>query len=168
MLWPMSTSLWQLPPFDTTTWHPRLSALWQCWQRLPHRDGIVPSRADFDPLMVPHSLSSLWLLDVEREPFRLRYRLAGTNIVRALGGEPTGRYVDEVRPTTWRSPGVYDRLLQAVEDGVPSFAATAPRMNIEAPWTIVESLVLPFASDHVHVDLVMGASVFHRSDGRVL
>ncbi len=162
------SSLWQLAPFDTSAWHPRLSSLWQCWESLPRHAGVLPSRTDFDPLMVPQSLSSLWLMDVEREPFRLRYRLAGTNVVRALGGEPTGRYVDEVRPTTWRSPGVYDRLWQAVEEGVASYGSMAPRMNIEAPWTRIESLVLPFASDHTHVDLLMGASVFHRSDGRFL
>jgi hypothetical protein len=164
----MSSPLWQLPPFDTTAWHPRLSALWQCWQSLPRRDGVVPSRADFDPLMVPQSLASLWLLDVERTPFRVRYRLVGTNVVRALGGEPTGRYLDEIRPDTWHAPGVCDRLLQAVEERVASYGLMTPRMNIEAPWTKIESLVLPFASDHHSVDLLMGGSVFHRVNGRVL
>jgi hypothetical protein len=164
----MTGELWVLEPFDTSGWHKRLRELYDYWQQLPRIGGPLPGRPSFDPLAVPKVLPSIWLLDVEREPFRLRYRLVGTNAVRAMSDDPTGRYLDEVRPTTWKTPPVHDRLHQATFKGVATYAIMAPRMDLEAVWVKIESLILPFASDGTTVDILMGCSMFHRADGQVL
>lgn len=63
----------------------------------------MPSRADIDPLDIP---GEIWphtmLLDVlwhDGLP-RFRYRRVGNVVARALGQEPTGRFIDEVLPET--------------------------------------------------------------------
>ena len=38
----------------------------------------------------------LWLVDLEENPFRVRYRLVGTEVVRYTGLDFTGRYLDEL------------------------------------------------------------------------
>jgi hypothetical protein len=58
------------------------------------RDGM-PQRADIDPIDLRSLLPRLALVDVLSGP-RFHYRVAGTELVRDLGYELTGRYVDTV------------------------------------------------------------------------
>lgn len=54
----------------------------------------LPRRRDIDPTEVPRLLSNLQLTDLVGA--RIRYRLVGTAIVDAYGGELRGKYFDEV------------------------------------------------------------------------
>ena len=56
----------------------------------------MPSRADVDPVELKAHLGSLVLIDVEHDPFRLRYRLIGEKITRAMARDNSGRYYDEI------------------------------------------------------------------------
>lgn len=56
----------------------------------------LPRRADIDPTEIPHLLRYVVLINVEREPLRLRFRLVGTHITDAVGRDSNGRYFDEV------------------------------------------------------------------------
>lgn len=60
------------------------------------RDGTIPRRADIDPSEIPKLMPSLLIVDIEQNPFRVRYRLVGTRIVEATGFEFTGKYLDEI------------------------------------------------------------------------
>ena len=65
----------------------------------------IPDRADFDIVAHKDLITNLLISDVETDPFRIRYRLVGTRIVRNLGAEFTGLYLDELigpdYPTPW-------------------------------------------------------------------
>ena len=60
--------------------------------RPKHRDGIPPSRNDIDPIDIPALLSNVMLIDLEGAEFRLR--LVGSDIVRRVGRDSTGRLFD--------------------------------------------------------------------------
>jgi hypothetical protein len=59
-------------------------------------DGRLPRPADIDPTEIPKLIAAMVICDLEEQPFRVRYRLAGTRQVHILGHELTGRYVDEM------------------------------------------------------------------------
>jgi hypothetical protein len=65
------------------------------WWRAHCGPSGLPDRADFDIAEHKDLMTNLLISDVEPEPFRIRYRLVGTRIVRNLGVEFTGRYLDE-------------------------------------------------------------------------
>jgi hypothetical protein len=57
--------------------------------------AALPDRGAFDVFAHKDLMASLLISDVEPEPFRIRYRLVGTKIVRNLGVEFTGQYLDD-------------------------------------------------------------------------
>ncbi len=66
--------------------------------------GDIPDRADLDPADWRRLLPCLFIADVEREPFRIRYRLMGTRAAEATGLDITGRYLDELMPAGIEEP----------------------------------------------------------------
>lgn len=57
-----------------------------------HRDGRPPSRRDLDPLIeIPWLVANLMLLDLVDGSYR--YRLVGTEIVKRVGTDMTGKMV---------------------------------------------------------------------------
>lgn len=74
---------------------PRVRRLIEMWQVL--RQGRpVPLRSTIDPAHLKDLLPNLLIADIERDPFRVRYRLVGTAVVSSNGFDFTGRYVDEL------------------------------------------------------------------------
>jgi hypothetical protein len=55
----------------------------------------LPRPAAIDPMEIPHLLPCVVIAQIEPAPFRVRYRLVGTRLVEAHGGDYTGRYLDE-------------------------------------------------------------------------
>lgn len=58
----------------------------------------MPARRDIDPAEIKHLLPNLLIVDLEAEPFRVRYRLLGTKVVAESGSDFTGHYLDEMQP----------------------------------------------------------------------
>lgn len=56
----------------------------------------MPRRADIEPTEIPRLLEHVALVDVEYDPFRLRFRLVGTHITQAVDRDSTGRYFEDV------------------------------------------------------------------------
>ena len=68
----------------------RISDLFRVWDEI-RGDRTMPSRRDFNPMAVPALLPYIFMDDVFRDPIRFRFRLVGTEIVRGIGFDPTGR-----------------------------------------------------------------------------
>jgi len=78
---------------------PTVRAVTAYWAGLPTASPGVPLRSDFDPVALPpRVLPHIWMVDLERDPDRFRFRLCGSHLVRVLGFDPTGRYYEEVFP----------------------------------------------------------------------
>ncbi|MBK8157772.1 MAG: PAS domain-containing protein [Rhodospirillaceae bacterium] len=81
---------------DSFILHPALRTLFRYWLSLS-AGGSIPRRRDIDPIELRTMLSNLYILEVGATPDDLRYRLAGSHIVRAFGFEPGGLTRGEIR-----------------------------------------------------------------------
>ena len=77
----------------------KVQTLLQWW--LVQRGDSIPDRSQLDPFDMKSLLPNLFLLDVEHDPFRVRYRLVGTRVREATGFDITGRYLDELLPARY-------------------------------------------------------------------
>jgi hypothetical protein len=133
----------------------RLLAYWQD----KRRDGRLPARRDIDPAELREHLGNLVLIDVQREPLRMRYRLIGSAITHAMQRDSTGKYYDELYGP---------ELLAQIETSFRWLIANkAPlRASGEAFYPDrnfyrYEVLNLPLAEDGENVDMVLGELIFH-------
>lgn len=75
--------------------HPTLASLLRYWQE-KRGERAMPTRRDIDPLemgsaLLPH----LVLCDLFERGTRVRFRLVGTVVVKRIGTDPTGKYLDQ-------------------------------------------------------------------------
>lgn len=68
----------------------RFDAYW----RDKRGDRAMPYRRDIDPAELKSILPWMLVVEIEPQPFRVLYRLAGTKVVEMNGIELTGRYLD--------------------------------------------------------------------------
>lgn len=147
-------------------WHVKIARFFRYWRSI-HPAAGLPGRQHLDPLDIPSLLPGIWLLDIQREPFRLRYRLAGTETVEAIGSEVTGRWMDEVNPRPLLDDSYLDRYRVIVAQHLPSWRRGPPLLMSKRVRTI-ENLVVPLAADGVTVDMLAGLTVFDFDPGAVL
>jgi hypothetical protein len=124
----------------------------------------MPRRSDIDPLEIP---GDLWphtmLLDVlwrEGVP-RFRYRRVGQIFWRALGQEPTGRFVDEVLPDTagYRDyvNGVYAEMATCRR---PMYTENIFTLDGQAVPMLTKRVSLPLSNDGETVNMAFAGHVF--------
>jgi hypothetical protein len=154
-------------PDNRGMWHPLVARLYDYWLavtppgRLPGREHIVPE--DIAPLW-----SRLWLLDVVRRPLRYRYRYCGGELVRSLGSEVTGRWLDEVEPQLSADPEPRERLCFTALTGRPTWWRGPAHGRHGLDHRTVESCIVPLAGDGTTVDKMIGITVaFDRKGCRV-
>ena len=58
-------------------------------------DGSLPPRAAIDPTEIPRLLPYVVVVEIERDPLRVRYRLVGTRVAEAHGSDYTNLYLDQ-------------------------------------------------------------------------
>lgn len=118
----------------------------------------MPSRADIDPADIRHLLPAIALVDIEPDPFRVRYRLVGTRLVQDVGHDFTGLYLDELR---FDKP---DELLalyrQAAVEKRPAFRSGTWRRPDGVIWG-GETAILPLSDDGTHVTQCLAIEDFY-------
>lgn len=93
------------------------------WQALQNGDHL-PSRSDIEPADIKHLLPHILLVDIEAEPFRVRYRVCGTRVAE-MCGDVTGRYLDELDGGSIWSPALFQQQYKAAcERRAPIFGRT--------------------------------------------
>jgi hypothetical protein len=110
--------------------------------------------------------SRLWMLDVYRDPLRYRYRLCGTEMVRSLGHEVTGHWLDEAHPQLVANAQSRDRFRFIVEQAQPTWRRGVPLWNRDPEHRTIETCIAPLAADGYCVDKIIGISVMFDSQGR--
>lgn len=71
----------------------RAMHVWWCSKGGPDR---IPDRSQVDPFELTALLPNVLISEVERKPFRIKYRLVGTVVSEVTGMNITGRYLDEL------------------------------------------------------------------------
>lgn len=126
---------------------PSIKQLHDYWT-LCRGNRAMPRRADIDPADIRHLLSKVLLVDIERAPFRVRYRVVGTDAAQWQGRDFTGNYLDEVRFN--RPDEILALYRRAAEEKVATFHSStwpAPHGVTRA----VETAILPLSDDGEHV-----------------
>lgn len=122
------------------------------------RPDHLPLRKEIDPAALPpECLPHLFLFRLEPNG-RLRYILVGTAIVKVLGRDNTGQYLDEV--LTGRAGARRLRLNhRVIEDRMPLYFL-GPAFSHAEERRRVERLLLPVSSDGKTCDHVFGIAKY--------
>lgn len=127
-----------------------VSALYSYW--LKRRGGrLMPRRADIEPGDIKPLLPNLFLSEFETEPFRVRYRLIGTEIVNHARYDFTGRYLDELDFSGYDTVDWQSLYLLVWEQKAPLFGEALEtfrdRLRPPAPY---QYCILPLSADGVN------------------
>jgi len=143
-----------VPMTEPTVSHPMLADLLAYWHQ--KRAGrAMPARADIEPAELKPMLPHLFMVDVEHEPLRLRYRLVGTALVDVLGQDIKGKYLDEM-PLLFRTfaAGAYEEVLRT---RVPCYKEVS---GIAAYFRVAyKRLLLPLSTDGQTINIILGSIV---------
>ena len=125
--------------------HPRLLALLRYWL-IKRGTRPLPSRRDIDPVEIgPELLPNLMLADLLDRGTHVRFRLVGTAVVKRLGSDPTGRYLDgEMRGAWFDQLGSLYRLVYA--ERAPVFAESEIQWGASRRLRALQ-LLLPLTQD---------------------
>jgi hypothetical protein len=130
---------------------PILQRLYRDWDDR-RRGRCLPARSDFDVLELKYILGNLNLLDVLGDPLRFRYRVHGTNNVRRLNLDMTGKTVDQYpNPTYVRR--VHGSFTEVVETRAPKCDVGVEEVNDK--YVSFEALILPLSDDGEGVHRIM-------------
>src|SRR5216683_898009 len=135
-----------LIPEDRADWHPMVRRLYDYWRAIAP-DGQLPGRQHIVAEDIAPLWSRLWMLDVFRHPLRYRYRLCGTEMVRSLGREVTGAWVDEVHPELIANPQSRERLRFMAETGCATWRRGPPLWTRDPKHRVIEACFVPLAAD---------------------
>jgi hypothetical protein len=154
-------------PEDRRGWHDLTRRFYDYWLSIAPRDAL-PGRQHVAPEQMKAWLSRVWLLDIYRNPLRFRCRLAGSDMVRSLGQEVTGRWLDEVHPLSVTQADSRDRFRIVAELGRPTWRRGAPRWARQPEFHMIESVLVPLAADGHTIDKIMAMSITFDSNGRLI
>ncbi len=143
-----------------------LLGLLEYWEGLQREPGKLPGRQHLDPVDIPtRVLPYVVISDVERDPFRVRFRLVGTRVVAGSAFDFTGRYGDEVCLPE-RRPEVYGRAERVCVERVPCFRRGPPRVFAHHDSVAVQAMLLPLARDGETVDMLLCGMTYCDRFGR--
>ncbi len=143
----------------------RVRRVFEYWRAIRPAEDRLPGRQHLDPGDLAEVLRWLWLVDVQREPLRFRYRLIGTGHREVLGVDLTGKWIDDAFAHFPRMPGYADFV--AALGGEVRHRRGAPEIPVGEKYVARERLLLPLARDGATVDMLLGVSVYTRADGTV-
>lgn len=153
---------------NVSSWHPKVRALYEHWLSIHPGGGKLPGRQDFDPMAVAHLLPYIMLLDVDGRPPRFRYRVVGTRMVDALGGDLTGQWLDEAHARGVHKPQ-FPAYMKVVEERAPEWRRGPPHFaSYIDKCTGMERVFLPLASNGRDVDMILTIAVFFDREGHEL
>ncbi len=135
----------------------RLVDLLRYWQR-KRGDRLMPQRSDIEPLELGSHLSRLHFIEVEYDPFRLRYRLIGTATTDILGRDMTGRYFDEIYPPHILADAM-TAYIWVCENKMP-LRLYGNAIYADKSMYNFEDVNLPLSNDGVRVNMILGELVF--------
>ena len=138
-------------------WRAEQHRLYDYWVKIRPGDVALPGRQHLDPIEIPDLLPYFFLIDVEKEPLRFRYRVVGTTLETELGHKLTG---------VWLHDAFADFSGSLLEQQLTSVAANAEPIyhkgplltSIDKDFLWIERLILPLARDGSTVDMLMGVS----------
>ena len=146
--------------------HEKVEAVHAHWASLPTGGTDLPLWSAFDPASIPRLLANVFLIAVEGEPPRFRFRLLGETIRAAGGPGRPGLRVDEI-PRTGTAAYLNDQLADIVRWRKPVWYKGPPTLRHHRDVALLEGVMLPMAADDGRVTRILCLTVYHWLDGRV-
>ncbi|HEV2549391.1 MAG TPA: PAS domain-containing protein [Stellaceae bacterium] len=138
--------------------HPTLVAIYRYWND-KRRGRAMPQRADIDPTEIVRLLPYVFMVGVERDPLRFKYRLIGTAICEFLGRDFTGRTVDATNYSAEQAAEL-QKINSAVVDNARPVACKGTVFYIPGrEWMLTEAILLQLSKDGLAVDIILGAQI---------
>lgn len=133
-----------------------LAALAQLWEAKRPGPGELPARSDFSPQELTRWMGHLAIYEVEPgDPFRLRTRLMGTQVVAADRAEHTDKFLDDYCPRS-QYQRVFDGYREAWHKRKPAYRFRHESIDPSREcWAM--KLVLPLARDSTAIDMFLVA-----------
>ncbi|MBM3532871.1 MAG: PAS domain-containing protein [Alphaproteobacteria bacterium] len=126
------------------------------------RNGKPPTKEIVDPDKLGELMDWLFLYKVERRPLRFLYLQCGPGIVRRVGFDMTGRYLDE-HPDPQIREVIFATLSAVATSRTPHYR-TAPRRFLDHE-VVTETLVLPLAGTDGSIDHLLALQVVGLPEG---
>lgn len=142
----------------------RLRDVYAYWLGLRQSLGHLPGRQHIDPLALRQHLPFLWMVDAvpTEQGTRYRYRLIGTEIVAARGGDDTGKFVDEVNRELAGRQDVSIRFAAVLQSGRAHWRLGPPLwVNIigdRAPY--IENIYMPLAGEDGTAGIILAVNAY--------
>ena len=143
------------PPCDA-----KIAALHRYWCGIRPADAL-PGRQHLDPADIPALLPTIRLYDVHRDPWRFKYRLVGTELVRMLGHDPTGSWFDGTLGKDGATHSHADLVFVAEGRGISYRRGFPLHFLPHKDHLTSERILLPLARNGSDVDIVLGFTVHH-------
>jgi hypothetical protein len=134
--------------------HAKLRRLYKYWQS-KRRGQRLPARADVDPVEFSFALGHIMLIDVVREPLTFRVRLHGSEMIRRVGYEMTGKNLYDLPVESKYRDYVLARCEGLIARPEP-LIVTNDR-TLQNRLREYEALWLPFSDDGSTVNVLMCA-----------
>jgi len=146
---------------------PALAELYSYWSERC-RGRIAPSRADIDPVDIPHILPHIALTEIVTEPGggpqRIRVRLAGTQVEKHYGRGLANCFLDELKH------GAYLGYIMGLYQGLMATREPLYTEGVFEPTAVtrlrVKRLMLPLSDDGRTVNMVLAGMIYADSDPR--
>jgi len=141
--------------------HPTLVAIYRYWDS-KRRGRVMPQRPDIDPTEIARLLPHIFMVDVERDPLRFRYRLIGTAICEFLGRDFTGRIVDATNYPPEQAAEL-QKIYGAVVETARPVACKGTIFYVPGrEWLLTEAILLPLSKDGINVNIILGGQIAFR------
>jgi len=138
----------------------KIAAIHRYWSEIRPEGRPMPGRQHFDPVAIPRLLPMIRLYDVYRHPWRFRYRLMGTELVRQVGRDLTGTWFDDKEATPQVSRSYANLVFVAAGLGI-SYRRGFPVFNAaHKDYLTSERIMLPLARDGSTVDIVLALTAY--------
>ncbi|MFN4166268.1 MAG: PAS domain-containing protein [Ferrovibrio sp.] len=135
----------------------RLRRLYALWLEAHDENLKPPGRAFVDPLRLRFIIGNIMLIDVQPEPLRFHYRLAGTDVVDHLGVELTGLWLEQ-HPDTARIDEIATAFTLAWRNRC-AVHVVFRLSSFKQVWPC-EALVLPLSPMPGEMPLLMVGQIF--------
>jgi len=124
-------------------------ALWQ--DKSANR--AFPARADFSIEDLFPFMGHIALIDVERDPWRYRFRLVGTEIAQILGRDSTGSYLDDIYGAA-AFENATRSIVHILEHRQP-VRGFGDLSHAEKGYINIEVLDAPLSADGQNIDMIL-------------
>lgn len=152
-----------MPLTDLELFSPPVRQLYDYWRGIAPV-GALPGRQHFDPVDIPNLLPHLWLLDVVRDPLRLRCRLVGSGVRSSNGRLRPDCWLDELFDAATMAE-VTAFVTPAIEAGESAWRRGRSIMLPVERSIDLEVIALPLAADGRCVDMLLNMTIFSWETG---